>query len=696
MCRNEPYFTFLKRVLILISILFILLVPNSPVYAEWTNVTPPDVSSDWELFDVHFISSNEGWAVGHDSLNNTGVLLHFVNGTWTSVSPPAVSLDWGLVAVHSTSPNEAWAVGQDSINRTGVLLRFSNGSWTLFPLSSVSTDWQLEGVHFISSSEGWAAGRDSPNGRGILLHFLNGIWLPFPVPNVSSNWELSAVSFPFSARGWAVGQDLLNRTGVVLSFSGSTGIWTSITPPSVSSYWRLAALNFISSNEGWAAGQDLSNLSGVLLHFLNGAWTSVSLPTVSSDWNLQDADFISSSEGWGVGKDFSNKTGALLHFLNGAWTSVSPPSVSSDWELRGVSLISSTNGWAVGRASDGTSVRGVLLKYSIPTIKVSPVKINFKNVPTDAVKDQTVTVGNTGGGNLIIGTITSPSLPFIKKTDNCSGKTIAPQSSCKLVYRFAPTSEGTFAGNSNIPSNDPSKDLVTVTLSGSGVSGPPLYINLLSPPNGEGFDICTYYNLPAFQWNPSETFKSSVVQFSLQEDFSTVPLKVNGKKGASELVIPSSSWKKVLVLPGASGGTVYWKVVGTMTDGTMVESDVFSLTVEGPKMVSNPMISPTSETTPPFPTLTWENNCNIKFKAWFSSDPDFSKRGIKKTALSFNIKNPNDNEGLFTKTLTSSQWTTIRKLVGDANGSSLYWYIESWDALNRFTKTEVMSFVLTD
>ncbi len=696
MFRNESNSTFLKKVLILISISLILSVPSTLVYADWTNVNPPNVSSNWELFGIQFISANEGWAVGRDSLNNTGVLLHCVNGACTSVSPPGVSLNWGLVAVHFASPNEGWAVGQDSFNRTGALLHFSNGAWTPFTLPMVSTDWQLEGVHFISTSEGWAVGRDSTNGTGVLLHFLNGIWAPFPVPSVSSNWELSAVNFPSSGQGWAVGQDVLNRTGVLLSFSSSTGIWTSITPPSVSSYWGLAAMNFISSNEGWAVGQDLSNLSGVLLHFLNGAWTSVNPPSVSSDWDLQDVDFISSSEGWAVGKDFSNKSGGLLHFLNGAWTSVSPPSVTSDWELHGISLISSTNGWAVGRASDGTNVKGVLLQYSIPIITVSPSKINYKDVAIGALKDQTVTVRNSGNGSLIIGLITLPSPPFSLKTDNCSGKTIALQSSCKLVYRFDPTSGGTFSSNSNIPSNDPSKAIVTVTLSGNGIVGPPLFINLLSPSNGEQFDGCAYYNPPTFQWNPSETFKSSVVQFSLQDDFSTIPVKANGKKGTSELLIPASSWKKVLLLPGAIGGTVYWMVVGTRTDGSLVESDVFSLVVEGPQMVINPTIAPTSKTTPPFPTLTWGNNCNIKLKAWFGNDPDFTKRGMKKTSLSFNIKNPNDNGGQFTKELTTSQWKAIRKVVNDVNGSSIYWYIESSDGLNRSAKTGVNSFVLTE
>jgi hypothetical protein len=341
-------------------------------------------------------------------------------------------------------------------------------------------------------------------------------------------------------------------------------------------------------------------------------------------------------------------------------------------------------------------VKGVLLSYSVPAISVSPKSVKYLEVAIGAVKDQTVTVKNSGNASLIIGTITSPALPFIKKADNCSDKTIAPQNSCKLVYRFDPTSEGTFASNSNIPSNDPSEDLVTVTLSGSGILGPPLFINLLSPSNGESFDACAYYNPPTFQWDPSEAFKSSEVQFSLQNDFSVIPVKVKGKKGATALLISSSSWKKALLLPGESGGTVYWRVVGTRADKSLVESDVFSLMVKGSEFVSNPMISSTSRTTPPLPTLSWGNSCNIKFKAWFGDDPDFTKHGMKKTALSFSIKNPNDNGGQFTKELTSSQWKAIRKVVHDVSGPFIYWYVESWDALKRSAKTGVTGFVLTD
>jgi len=54
-----------------------------------------------------------------------------------------------------------------------------------------------------------------------------------------------------------------------------------------------------------------------------------------------------------------------------------------------------------------------------------------------------------------------------------------------------------------------------------------------------------------------------------------------------------------------------------------------------------------------------------------------------KKALLFNVKNSNDNIGTFTRQLTLGQWTSIRKLVGDMSGSTIYWYVESRDGLKN-------------
>ena len=102
------------------------------------------------------------------------------------------------------------------------------------------------------------------------------------------------------------------------------------------------------------------------------------------------------------------------------------------------------------------------------------------------------------------------------------------------------------------------------------------------------------------------------------------------------------------------------------------------------------MISPVSRNK--LPVLTWQNNCNVKFRVWFGIDPGF----LLKNALTFYISDPNLNGGIFLKELTSEQWQRIRRWVGDQPGTTIFWYVESWDGLNRYSVTEVKSFVLTN
>ncbi|MEM4720705.1 MAG: choice-of-anchor D domain-containing protein [Candidatus Methanomethylicaceae archaeon] len=453
-----------------------------------------------------------------------------------------------------------------------------------------------------------------------------------------------------------------------------------------------------------------------------------------------------------------------------------------------------------------------------PDITVNPSAVQFGNVNVGNSSDQTVTVQNDGTGNLTIGTISSPSTPFSKVADNCSGHTLSPLQSCTVTYRFTPTSGGSFSGNSNIPSNDPDENPKTVTLSGTGValpggvlsvtpsegfnsSGnqggpfspsskdyvlentggasinwtatktkpwidlsktggslapgasttvtvsinsnanalspgthsdtitftnttnhvgdttrivtltvnlpPQIYINLSSPEDGAEFSCCSYYapiGPPTFRWETNATattFKTIVVQF-YTADPTVKPVTIKGKVGINEVTPSTSLWKKILLLPGTGGGTVYWKVVGTPKEKgyPIVESNIFSFTIESANPVGNPALSHTSRTTLPPPTLSWLNLCNIKFKVWFYNDPEYydnpQKAGVKKKAFSFKIQNPNDSGGVFSIELTTGQWTSVRKLVGDIAGSTLYWHVESWDLLNRFSKTGRMSFVLDE
>jgi len=695
--------------------LFCLLISSlaySPAYGDWSSVSPPEVSSDWELFDVHVISTTEGWAVGEDYTNSRGVLLHLLKGVWTSVTPPTVTTDWGLRGVHfistaSTPPTtEGWAVGvgKDTLGKKGVLLHFLNGIWTaVTTLPTVSADWELRGVHFTSATEGWAVGKDSINKQGVLLQFKDGSWTSVLPPEGSDDWDLTSVHFSAAGNGWAVGDDLLNKKGVLLRFT--SGAWTFKALPSVSADWGFSTVHFSSASEGWAAGQDLvDNNKGVLLHFSGGLWSKVaSLPDVSSDWSIEGIHSLSVDEAWAVGRDSFGKKGVILKLSKDGWKShddssgdSSLPEVSSDWGLSALHFKTSDNGLAVGRdASNAPNRKGVLLKFGHSHISVTPSKIDFHEVGIGGGTGgpflrKSVTVKNGGNANLKIDLITSPASPFSIETDDCSGKSVAPATSCKIGYRFDPDSAGSFSETSEIHSNDPGNGTVTVTLSGNGVPGDPVSIEISGPDDGDEFTACSLYEPPPFQWDPSELFRSVELQFSADADFSTIPVKAKGKKGVDELLAKSTWWKKILILPEGENTTVYWKVVGKRDDNTFVESIDFSMEMRAAEPVLNPGLSPVSKTA--LPVISWGNNCAVKFKVWFGNDSVFTK---KKT-LSFTVKTPNDSEGTFSEPLTAGEWKAIRNLVGDVTGAKVYWYVESWDGLKRYIKTDVMEFQLAE
>jgi photosystem II stability/assembly factor-like uncharacterized protein len=214
--------------------------------------------------------------------------------------------------------------------------------------------------------------------------------------------------------------------------------------------------------------------------------------------------------------------------------------------------------------------------------------------------------------------------------------------------------------------------------------------SLSYPMDGEEVRACSCDDPPPFGWVIDQEFMTIEIEFSTAADFSTLSERVTGSAQVNEILIKPLKWKKILILPGEKGGSVYWKAVGKRMDGTKMESNIFSISVRGPEPPGNPDIFPTKKNS--FPILSWQKNCNTKFKVWFGNDSRFAK----KASFPFDIKNPTDDQGTFSKTLTSVQWMAIKRLVKNVSGSTLSWYIESWDALGRCAKTDVMRFALTD
>ena len=325
-------------------------------------------------------------------------------------------------------------------------------------------------------------------------------------------------------------------------------------------------------------------------------------------------------------------------------------------------------------------------RLNLSTIYVYPTSIDFGDVIVGTPSERVITILNIGSPSLVIEAISSPSVSYQIVGDNCSGKGLTLGESCTFLARFFPSTAGTFINHFDISSNDSSRNPVTVSLNGKGT----FKITLSSPSDGASFSPCSLNSLPTFSWDSVVSFGSYEIQFSADPTFTSIPVTIKVSGENRERLMTLSEWKKVLKIPGTNGGNVYWRVTGTLSDGTVINSDIRSIIVSEPQPIMDPILSPAIRSG--LPELTWQNNCNVNFKVWFGSDPTFAKRRI----FSFRLTDPNVDEGIFSRQLTQLQWLLIRRLVGDKSGLPIYWYVESQDGLNRSMTTDVMSFELED
>ncbi len=258
-------------------------------------------------------------------------------------------------------------------------------------------------------------------------------------------------------------------------------------------------------------------------------------------------------------------------------------------------------------------------RLNLATVTVDPQSIDFGEVIVGNSSERSITIQNNGNPSLRIGTITAPSAPYTIVTDLCSGTILPLGGTCALTVRISPSSTGSFNSTLTIPSNDFLRSKVEVSLTGKGV----VLIGLLSPEDQLSADACSIDDRPLLQWEVFEAFTRYEIQFSMSPTFDTVSMQIN-TSGKTVYTMKSTQWKKVLSIPGSNGGTIYWRVVGTTSNGLQSTSSQWSIFVAASTPVGNPAISPVSQGS--LPLLIWQNRCNVRFKVWFGSDADFSRK----------------------------------------------------------------------
>ncbi len=115
---------------------------------------------------------------------------------------------------------------------------------------------------------------------------------------------------------------------------------------------------------------------------------------------------------------------------------------------------------------------GVTAPPSPPIISLAPANLNFGNVNVGLSQTLALAIGNTGAADLRVtaATVTNPVFSVVSPA---APFTVAPGGQVSMNVRYAPAAAGSHGGSLAISSNDSSRAIASVALSGSGIAVPP-------------------------------------------------------------------------------------------------------------------------------------------------------------------------------------------------------------------------------
>lgn len=303
------------------------------------------------LYDVCFVSDEEGWAVG-----DLARVFHTTDGakTW---SQQGADTKKPFVAISCPDKGNLWIAGQ-----MGQIAHSTDGgnSWALQDSGSKR---QLLDVDFANARRGMAVGD-----FGTLLRTDDGgkTWAPMSLPTdiklppdvadivQPGDVVIYGVSFPDPDHAWIVGE-----FGVILSSTDGGQTFQPQTSPVDTS---LFSVFFADTQRGWAVG-----LEETLLSTTDGgiSWTKQQVEAPKGfTLALYDVE-VRGTNGWAVGN-----SGILLYSADAGatWKLVDVPAkLRSGW-FRGISLLPDGRGYVVGArglvlALDGASYTSLKENY---------------------------------------------------------------------------------------------------------------------------------------------------------------------------------------------------------------------------------------------------------------------------------------------------------------------------------------------
>ena len=427
--RRAP--TFHSYTIFMVLILCNLIMPRlSRAGFTYTEILPPGWQSS-EAYDIN----NNGIIVGSGK-DETGKYRGFLyrSGTYKTLLPPR----WE--EAYARAVNDRGDVAGQGLHGEYKGFLYSNGTYT----GILPPEWREAYAYGINNNGDVVGyGREKKYFKGFI--YSKGKYTDILPPG----WR-EAYAYGINNNGVITGYGI-DEGNTVKGFVYENGAYKVILPPGLHE-----AKAFHINDHGAVAGSglDVGNVPKSFM-YKEGAYSEILAP----GWQSVEAYGINNSGavvGWGT-----YKGGHTIGFLyNGtAFFSLIPPG----WQWSQTYIIND-RGDVIGYGSYGAENRGFMAR-GVSDISVSPMIIFFGgNIRSGKLADRTVTVKNDGIGELIIGQVTAPQSPFSVTADTCSGKTLVLYQTCTISLGFTPVSGKTAASGLNIPTNDPFKNPVTVTI----------------------------------------------------------------------------------------------------------------------------------------------------------------------------------------------------------------------------------------
>ena len=497
-----------------------VLVDGSSVGAvtsyPFTNVTANHTISASFAINTHTITASAG-ANGGISPSGAVIVNHGANQSFT------------------ITPNANYHVADVLVDGSSV------GAVTSYPFTNVTANHTISAsfainTHTITASAG-ANGGISPSGAVIVNHGANqsftitpnanyhvadvlvdgssvGAVTSYPFTNVTANHTISAsfaidtiqqINYTLSLSGSGSGSVKVNGTTCTPPWSGQFPSGTNV---------QIEAI----SDSGWGFTNWTGDYAGS---------TNPTTVNISSDKNItanfsQNCDYSLTVNINPSGSGTVTKNPDKANYCPNEQVSLTanPNSGNNFSSWGGVDSNSETT--ASITMNDNRTVTANFNQQTLnePDISVDPVTQDFGNIPIGELSmPQTLTVSNTGSGDLVIGTLSitgTDASQFIKQNDTCSGQTVTPSANCTVEIAFSPTSMGSFDAILNIPSNDLDDPNVTVSLKGgSGADITGLWMALYQQCNRTKCKVKGKFNV---QNLGNKDALSSLLRFYLSDD----------------------------------------------------------------------------------------------------------------------------------------------------------------------------------